>query len=325
MKQRNQEKSEERYELTPGCTVDISDQALEDLNNSLERIKELKQKVIDGILRPKKKELDAYTERFRAMLCQLVMMENALLEEKSQKESARLAQKLDLLEAECAKELPVAEKKPVAKAHKSKYTLTAVRYDIASRLIGFGGVFACLLGCVAYLVLVLIYPQEVAFDWIWLIANAAGALLFLIIGASLHQKSRFFSALAREDLARAAKGIDGGAFALSHAALQAYAIELNMEAQEKKETEEEDASWKELHTFSVKKTKSATSEGIDVDVNVDASILLALTAALAGAAALTVAFFLGKRSCGEKKKKASKKRSIEPIESTVAEQDAPKA
>ena len=39
------------------------------------------------------------------MLRQLVMMENALLEEKSQKESARLAQKLDLLEAECAKEL----------------------------------------------------------------------------------------------------------------------------------------------------------------------------------------------------------------------------
>jgi hypothetical protein len=98
-------RSEELYELEPELVVDISDQAFEDLSASLKKIEAMKQEIAEGILKAKKKNLTAHVEKFRAILRELVVMENALLEEKSKKETAKLASELDRLEAECSKEL----------------------------------------------------------------------------------------------------------------------------------------------------------------------------------------------------------------------------
>ena len=323
MEKNKQAKSAELYEWKPGQTVDVSDQAFEELHASLKRIEGLKQEIATGILRAKKQNLVEYVEKFRTMLRRLVAMENALLEETSQKESAKLARDLDLLEAEFAKDIKVTKRKAVSLKPKSKHAQTATRYGIAAGLIGFGGVFACLLGCIAYLLFVQIEGMGVTFEWIWPAVNAAGVLLFVVIGAILSRRSRVHSLLAKKELAQLEaeeqKKADRLAEEASALAVQAYAVELNLENQEKQLTETVDIKGKPP-VFSVKRTRSDKEDGIDVRIN-GASWLL-LTATLTGAGALVAAFLAGRRSCGKKKKKASQK-SVSPIKPSAPKKNAP--
>lgn len=297
-------RSEELYELEPELVVDISDQAFEDLSASLKKIEAMKQEIAEGILKAKKKNLTAHVEKFRAILRELVVMENALLEEKSKKETAKLALELDRLEAECSKELSANAATEAAEEIRSEHSLKATRYGIAARLIGFGGVFAFLLGCIVYLVLVQVDAVHVTFNWIWPIANAALAVLFAAIGLSLNKKSLSYAALAQADAERLAaekeKAADKLAAEYSGIALQAYAVELAKEMQENAPAADELPKEK-APFFSVKKVGSGSAEEVQISVN--ASPLMLFAATFAGAAALATVLLVGKSSHGGKKEK----------------------
>ena len=288
--------------------IDISDEAFEELQASLDRVEAMKQDVAEGLFKAKQKSLDEHVEKFRAILRQLVIMENALLEEKSKKESAKLAIELERLEEEYNHKLSMNSEKTAARVAQSKYTRTAARYGIAASLVGFVGVFACLMGCIAYLILVQIDSLHLPFEWIWILVNAVGAVLFAAAGFSLNQKSFYYDDLAKEELLtfkaeeeRAAKKL---AAEYSNVTAQAYAVEMEMEMQAQKESEEELVSEGDAF-LSVKKVKVGTTESLHVDVKDHPALVV--TAALAGAAAMVAAFWMGKRSYDEKLAKKEKK------------------
>ena len=311
MEHNEQSYSVELYELEPGQVIDISDQAFEDLRASLQKIEAMKQSVAEGILKAKKKNLNEHVEKFRAILRELVIMENSLLEEQSKKETAKLASELDQLEAECTKELSAVAEESAVQESKSTHTLKATRFGIAAKLIGFGGVFACLLGCIAYLSLVQIDAVPVSFDWIWLIVNAVLVVIFAAIGLALNKKALYYLALAQEDAdqlaAEEAQAAQKLAAQFSNLALQAYAVELELENREKQSDVEEPIKEKGPF-FSIKKISHGKTEGVQVSVNTS-PVLIAAAAVAGASAAVLAAFLLGKRSGGEKKAKNPASRS----------------
>ena len=311
----NHEKScsAELYELTPDQAVDVSDQAFKALRTSLEKIEAMKKDVAEGILKAKKKNMTEHVEKFRAILCELVVMENALLEEQDRKEASKLALELDALAEECRKELPSAAAENVSHEIESKHSLKAIRYGIAARLLGFGGVFTFLLGCIAYLILVQTTIVNLSFSWILPALSAVGVLLFTMIGLSLNKKRRYYLHLAQEDSERIeaerVRAQQKLAAEASNIAMQAYALEWEMENRENEQSEQskeehpdvEEITQKRGKLFLIKKVKRGKTEGVQ-DGAKGASVLV-LTAALVGTAAITAAFLAGKRFGSDKKAK----------------------
>lgn len=88
--------------------------------------------------------------------------------------------------------IPNEEEKP-ASVHKARKR--ALGYRIASRIIGFGGFLACLLGTIAYLVMTQVEVMNLPFEMLYLAVAGAGALFFILIGLILGFKAK---ALERE-------------------------------------------------------------------------------------------------------------------------------
>ena len=304
--------SAQLYELEPDLAVDISEQAFEELRVSLDKVGAMKQSVADAIIKAKEKDLKDHVERLRAVLRKLVVMENSLKEEHDLKETAKLACELDQLEAECLGEVSEDETVLESQEAESKHVLTSVRYGIAAKLVGFGGVFACLLGCIAYLIFTNIDAMEVTFNWIWLIINAVGVVLFTVIGIVLNRKALYYTALAKEDADLLALKEDKKAQKLaaeySNIVAAAYALELNAEKAAK--GSEDDLVKEETHgkLLSIKKVKDQKTEGVHVTVNGNPVVVLAALAT-GVAAALTAALLVGKRPKGEKKAKKTEKKA----------------
>lgn len=303
--------SAQLYELEPDVAVDISEQAFEELRVSLGKVEAMKQTVANAIIKAKEKDLKDHVETFRALLRKLVVMENSLKDEQNKKETAKLAFELDQLEAECYGELAENEAEIEATEQESRHSLTSVRYRIAAKLIGFGGVFACLLGCIAYLIFAQIDAMEVSFNWLWVAVNAVGVVLFTAIGISLNKKSLYYADLAKTDAdliaAEEEKTARKLAAEFSNIAAAAYALELEAEKAAKGSEEEkpvEENSHAKL--LSVKKGKNEKDDGVHVTVEGHPVVALAVVAA--GIAAVTAMLLVGKRpKVGKKEKKADKK------------------
>ena len=318
MKKKERKKDPELYELQPEELVDISEQAFEDVRASLEKVEAMKQTVADGIIKAKEKNLKDHVEKMRTLLRKLVVMENSLKEEQNKKEAAKMAFELDRLEAECNRELSPSEEISDSADVENKFTTVALRYNAAAKLICFGGIFACLLGCVIYLLLVQIDPVNIRFEWIWMAINGLGIALFAALGVALRQKSIDYMGLAEEaaDKRRAEEEEKAQRVADEFAEImaQAYALELEKENEANKkpeDKEEKDDNLIETSThgkiLSVKKVKKENAEGVHVTVRGGSAVLFATIAA--GLATLATFVFAGKRS---KKKKEEKKAEKKP-------------
>ena len=315
----------ERYELDLDRIGGSTDQEMESLQDSLARLDAMKQEIIEAILQAKQKKMTEHVERLRALLCRLVVAENALLEEMHQRESAALAVELDRLEAECGRALPVQEPAAARAPRQSRHSVIAVRYSVAAGLIGLGGVIACLLGCVIYLILVQIPSLGVTFELPWILANTVGAVLFAAAGLSLNQKSRLHDEMAAEELSRISREdlLEAQRLAAERADIkaQAYAAEIERERQTQ-EPEENGELAESDGFFSVKKVKVGKTESLHVDVKGNPAVLL--TAAFAGAAAVMGAFWVGKRSGGDKKPKSKPQKSDEKKQKKMAKRSKKK-
>ena len=144
------------YELEPDHPIDISDRAFEDVRASLEKVEAMKVTVTECIVRAKEKDLRDHADRFRAILRKLVTVEKSLRESEDKKVTAKVAFELDQLEKDCNVEIDECETVATGGLADSKYEVMASRCRIAALFVGFGGILACLLGCIFYL----IFTQE---------------------------------------------------------------------------------------------------------------------------------------------------------------------
>ncbi len=301
--------SAELYELEPNVSVDISAQAFEELRVSLEKVEAMKQVVAESIVKAKQKNLKDHVETFRNLLRKLVVMEASLKEEQDRKDTAKLAFELDALEEECNREIAADEAILETPAVESRHTLTSIRYGIAAKLIGFGGVFACLLGCIIYLIFVQIDGMEVSFHWIWPILNGIGVVIFTVIGLALNRKALRYEDLAQKEeaelIAEEEKEAQKAAAEVFEIAAAAYTLELEAEKAGKKKDAAEGAEEKSKCKLAcIKKLKKAKREGEPAEDKKKSKLMVT---AIAAGAALAAVMLVGKGKRSKKKgKKAAK-------------------
>lgn len=281
------------YELEPDQPIDISDAAFDDLKESIEKVEAMKLAAAESIVKAKEKGLVAHTERFRVLLRKLVIMDNELKAEKERKETAKLAADLDRLEAEFANEIYEREMEKAEELAESEYEIKSMRRGVLAKLFGLAGTVACMLGCIVYLILALT-TNLVPFEWVWVIADAALLVAFLIIGACFARSSAVYARLAEEEeyerMLEEQAMEEIRAAEESDIAAQAFALEQEMEAETK-----------DTACCVLKKLRKATKGNVKVSVKANPKVVLPVIAACGVAAAAVIA---GKKA---KKKKATPK------------------
>ena len=301
----------ETYELEPEQPIDISDAAFDDINASIARVEAMKRSAADSIVKAKEKGLVEHTERFRVLLRKLVIMDNELKAEKERKEKARLAADLDRLEAEFTGEIYEYEKDNIEEYPVSEYELKSIRHGVAAKLFGLVGTFACMLGCVIYLILTLT-TISVPFEWVWVIADAAMLVVFAIIGICLSRSSASYARLAEEEeyerMLEEEAMEEMKAAEASEIAAQAYALE--QESAEAAVCPSKRCLMEKLR----KMTKGAKKEKSKTDAKVDPKVVVPAVAA--GVAVLAVA-----AASGSKKAKAKKKKKAPRLQGVILEWD----
>lgn len=294
----------ETYELEPEQPIDISEAAFDDLNASIAKVEAMKRAAADSIVKAKEKGLVEHTERFRVLLRKLVIMDNELKAEKERKEKARLAADLDRLEADVTGEIYEFEKDSIEEYTESENELKAIRYGVAAKLFGLVGSFACLIGCVVYLILT-ITTLSVPFEWVWIIADGAMLAVFAILGICMSRASCTYARLAEEEeyermLEEEALEEQRAAEA-SEIAAQAYALE--QESADAAAAPAKICVLEKLRKVAgCKKKKDAAKPAAKAKAKVNPKVVVPAIAA--GAAVLAVAAASGKKA---KKKKASPK------------------
>ena len=306
----------EMYELEPNQPIDISDRAFEDVRASLEKIEAMKVTVTECIVRAKEKDLRDHTERFRAILRKLITVEKALKETQDKKTTAKVAFELDRLEQDCNVEIDECETVAMEGSVDSKNEVLVTRLRIASFLVGGGGVLACLLGCILYLIFTQETVLNLPFEWVWLIINALGAIAFVFVGFCLYKRSLFYVELMEQEAYDRMKEEEAQADYLAWEVTNIEALAYSMEMDHEREmkalapvdsTQKDDVkdAKKSLFSFLKKKKKKEAAEKENSKIVVAAFV--------AGVVTTTVTLFsllkLKKAEKVEKPKKCKKEKA----------------
>ena len=173
------------------------EEALEELRAAIADIEEKEAVLVEKLCLAKQKGLTVQAEKCRKLLQRVIAEKRAMKEELQEAEAFQLATEIDEFAAAFEEEIfpdPFAEDEALAKTYRSK----SKRLGVVSRVIGFVGVLACLVGTIAYLLLCMPEVMNIPFEWIYPAATGAGIVLFLIISLCIGGRSNKFRRMADE-------------------------------------------------------------------------------------------------------------------------------
>ncbi len=184
---------------------------LEEVMAVLEKLNGMKKAVAQNIVKARDKKLYQKVEEQRVLLQQLVGKAKLQEERKEELEAIILAAQIDLMTAECNEEMArlfdeqmeeveeVANEEVVNLREKAaKRSRKSIRQHVAATVIGIFGVFGCLAGVIAYLLLLIVNGGEI--EWLGLGIVGAVAAMFVIISLALNASANTNKAVAVECL-----------------------------------------------------------------------------------------------------------------------------
>lgn len=214
---------EESVEQTK--TIEELAEELEAVAAALKKVAEAKAIAANGIAKAKSRALDEQVANYRLLLQNLLSEEKALLKKQADLETEKLDKELkemaealhgDLMQdGEILSEEELAERAEYEKAcseyeekmvelesRKAKTRAKAYRRGVAGKFFGIVCVIACLVGAVAYLLLAREEVLGLPFDWLYLAADGALAVLCILLsvafGSAASSASRQCDALDAE-------------------------------------------------------------------------------------------------------------------------------
>ncbi len=262
-----------------------AEDALEELRAAIADLEEKEAVLVEKLCLANQKGLTIQAEKCRKLLQRVIAEKRAMKDELQEAEAFQLAAELDEFTAALEDEVfpdPFAEDEATAKAYRAK----SKRLGVVSRMIGFVGVLACLIGTIAYLLLCTPEVMNIPFEWIYLIATGAGIVLFLIISLCIGGRSNKFKRMAdeiEEEIAIEKEYMreeeENAIFSCTH--LNAMTEAGDAEA---KKTAEMNAPVKKKFLDTVKSKLPPVPENIKKNARVIAPVAAACTAAIAIAA-----------------------------------------
>lgn len=185
-------------------TVEELAEELEKVAAALVKVAEAKAAVADGIAKAKARSLDEQVANYRMLLQNILSEEKVLLKKQADLETEKLDKELKemaetlhgelMLDGEVLSEEELAERAEYEQAcaeyeekmvaletRKAKARAKAYRRGVAGKFFGIVCVIACLIGAVAYLLLAREEVMGLPFEWLYLAADGALAVLCIII------------------------------------------------------------------------------------------------------------------------------------------------
>lgn len=213
--------------------VPVTEEFLAQLRAEIADLEDKEALLTEKLCVAKEKGLVVQADRCRALLQKVVLQKRIKKDELQESEARKLAEELDALAEELE---PIFNPDPFEeeKEQEYDYRAKAKRLGIWSRLVGFGGFFACLIGAFVYLFLCQVETMNLPFEWMNLAATGVVAVVFvvlgLIIGASANNCEKLADEIEAERLekeAELAKQREAEILALANlnAISEAYSIE----------------------------------------------------------------------------------------------------
>lgn len=213
----------------------VTEEMLAELRASIADLEEKEALLTEKLCAAKEKGLVAQADRCRALLQKVVLQKRIKKDELQECEARKLAEELDELAAELELEFDpdlFAEEKQEEYDYRAK----AKRLGLWSRIVGFGGFLACLIGAFAYLFLCQVETMNLPFEWMDLAITGVVAVIFVIVGLLIghsanacEDKADEIEAERLEKEAELAKKKEAELLALANlnAISEAYSIETN--------------------------------------------------------------------------------------------------
>lgn len=215
---------------------------LEALRASIAYLEEKEALLTEKLCEAKAKGLTQQSDRCRALLQKVVIQKRQKKDLLQEAEAKKLADELDGLADELEAEF---DPKPFAEEEELEYNYRAKakRLSLISRMIGFVGVFACLVGSLVYLILTQVETMNLPFEPLSLIITGGAAVVFVVIavivGASANNYKRYADEVEADRLEKERQLAEQEraellALARLNAVSEAYSIETKQDMQNAK-------------------------------------------------------------------------------------------
>lgn len=178
----------------------VFDAAVEELELLRAAIADLEEKeaiLTEKLCLAKEKGLTAQADKCRELLQKVIAQKQVKKGELQEAEARKLAAELDELTEQMENEIspkPFEEEKELEYNYRAK----ANRMGLISRLIGFVGVFACMVGAIVYLLLTQVETMNLPFEWLYLAITGGAAVVFLIVAICIGNTASAYRCLADE-------------------------------------------------------------------------------------------------------------------------------
>lgn len=157
-------------------------QAIEAIRAQIEELDRKETVLAEGLIKAKEKGLIEQADRCRELLQKVVVDKNVKKDELNEMEARKLAAELDAMTSEVARDLGVeALSEEERFAEERAYFAKAKRLKLVSKMIGFIGVLACLVGSLVYLIFTQAETLNLPFEWLYLAVTGVAAVIFIII------------------------------------------------------------------------------------------------------------------------------------------------
>lgn len=236
------QQAEEPVVDTAEAVADVTEEMLELLRASIAELEEKEKLLTEKLCMAKEKGLTQQADRCRALLQKVVVQKRLKKDELQQAEACKLADELDALAEELEQEFdpkPFEEEKELEYNYRAK----SKRLSLISRMVGFIGVFACLVGSFVYLLFTQVETLNLPFEWIYLAITGVAAVIFVIIALLIGGSANSYKRLAdeveadrleAERLLEEQKREELLALSQLNAVSEAYALETNQDMQNAK-------------------------------------------------------------------------------------------
>lgn len=229
-------------------TTEVVADELDELRDAIRALEEKEAIVTEKLCLAKEMGLTKQAEKCRELLQTVVWQKTVKKGELQEAEARRAASELDLFTAELEKEFtpePVADEQLKVQSY---YVAKAKRTGLIAKIVGYVGVISCVLGALAYLILTQPEVLNIPFEWLYLAAVGAGAVIFLIIALMINSSAKGYLFLAdqieekrQEDERKLVEQVKVDALTLDRlrAATEANAAEASYKAEENTQKENE--------------------------------------------------------------------------------------
>ena len=177
--------------------VPVTEEMLEVLRATIAELEEKEALLTEKLCMAKEKGLVQQADRCRSLLQKVVVQKRLKKDELQECEARKLAAELDELAEELELEF---DPKPFEeeKAAEYNYRAKSKRVSLASRIVGFVGVFACMVGALVYLMLTQVETMNLPFNWLYLAITGVAAVVFLIVALLIGHSANNYRRMADE-------------------------------------------------------------------------------------------------------------------------------